>query len=93
VNWWILRSGYKPQGSAKVSDWWGWGRPVAPTYWAIVIKKPLTVDQASSGHIGFLHAVDANNVWLLSGNSKNQVRIAAYPKNKLIHYAPYRWPY
>ena len=50
-------------------------------------------DQANSGHIGFLHAMDATNVWLLSGNSKNQVRIAAYPKNKLIHNAPYRWPF
>jgi hypothetical protein len=55
--------------------------------------QPLTVDQANSGHIGFLHAMDATNVWLLSGNSKNQVRIAAYPKNKLIHNSPYRWPF
>ena len=93
VNWCILRSGYKPQGSAKVSDWWSWGRPVAATYGAIVITQSLTVDQASSGHIGFLHAMDATNVWLLSGNSKNQVRISAYPRSKLIHNAPYRWPY
>ena len=93
VNWCILKSGFSPQGSAKVSDWWGWGRPVAATYGAICILQPLTVDQASSGHIGFLHAMDATNVWLLSGNSKNQVRISPYPKAKLIHNAPYRWPY
>jgi hypothetical protein len=61
---------------------------VAATYGAICILQPFTVDQASSGHIGFLHAVDATNVWLLSGNSKNQVRISAYPKSKLIHNAP-----
>lgn len=93
VNWCIKRAGYQPQVSAKVSDWWGWGRPVAATYGAICIMQPLTVDQANSGHIGFLHAMDATNVWLLSGNSKNQVRIAAYPKNKLIHNSPYRWPF
>lgn len=93
VNWCVLRSGYRPQGSAKVSDWWGWGRPVAATYGAICILQPLTVDQASSGHIGFLHAQDATNVWLLSGNSQNQVRISAYPKTKLIHNAPYRWAF
>lgn len=93
VNWCIKRSGYQSQGSAKVSNWWGWGRPVAATYGAICITQPLTTDQANSGHIGFLHAMDATNVWLLSGNSKNQVRIAAYPKNKLIHNAPYRWPF
>ncbi len=93
VNWCVLRSGYSPKGSAKVSDWWSWGRPVAATYGAICILQPLTVDQASSGHIGFLHAQDATNVWLLSGNSKNQVRISAYPKSKLIHNAPYRWAF
>lgn len=93
VNWCILRSGYRPQGSAKVSDWWNWGRPVAATYGAICILQPLTVDQASSGHIGFLHAMDDTNVWLLSGNSKNQVRISPYPKNKLIHNGPYRWAF
>lgn len=93
VNWCIKRSGYQPQGSARVSDWWGWGRPVAATYGAICILQPLTVDQAGSGHIGFLHAQDATNVWLLSGNSKNQVRISAYPKSKLIHNAPYRWAF
>jgi len=93
VNWCLLRAGYSPQGSARVSDWWGWGRPVAATYGAVCILQPLTVDQAGSGHIGFLHAMDAENVWLLSGNSKNQVRISAYPKEKMIHNAPYRWPF
>ncbi len=93
VNWCLEQSGYRGAKSGRVSDWWGWGRPVAATYGAICILQPLTVDQASSGHIGFLHAMDATNVWLLSGNSKNQVRISAYPKAKLIHNAPYRWPY
>lgn len=93
VNWCVWQSGYQPRGSAKVSDWWSWGRPVVPTYGAICILQPLTVDQASSGHIGFLHAQDATNVWLLSGNSQNQVRISAYPKSKLIPNAPFRWAF
>lgn len=93
VNWCVMQSGYQPRGSAKVSDWWNWGRPVAPTYGAICILQPLTVDQASSGHIGFLHAQDANNVWLLSGNSQNQVRISAYPRSKLYTNAPFRWAF
>lgn len=91
--WCLWKSGYPGQRSARVSDWWGWGRPVAATYGAICILQPLTTDQASSGHIGFLHAMDATNVWLLSGNSANQVRISAYPRNKLIHNSPYRWPF
>ncbi len=93
VNWCVKCSGYQPRGSARVSDWWSWGRPVVATYGAICIMQPLTVDQAGSGHIGFLHAQDATNVWLLSGNSHNQVRIAAYPKSKLIPNAPFRWAF
>ena len=91
--WCLWKSGYPGQKSGRVSEWWGWGRPVAATYGAICILQPLTVDQASSGHLGFLHAMDDQNVWLLSGNSANQVRISAYPKSKLIHNAPYRWPF
>lgn len=93
VNWCLEQSGYRGAKSGRVSDWWGWGRPVAATYGAICILQPLGSDQATSGHIGFLHAMDATNVWLLSGNSKNSVRISAYPKNKLIHNSPYRWPF
>lgn len=93
VNWCVKQSGYQPRGSAKVSDWWGWGRPVQPTYGAICILQSLVVDQASSGHIGFLHAIDGNNVWLLSGNSQNQVRISAYPVSKLHPNAPFRWAF
>ncbi|WP_395739247.1 LysM peptidoglycan-binding domain-containing protein [Prosthecobacter sp.] len=93
VNWCVQRAGFKAQHSARVSDWWSWGRPVVPTYGAICILQPLTVDQAGSGHIGFLHAEDDTNVWLLSGNSHNQVRIAPYPRAKLIPNAPFRWPF
>lgn len=92
VNWCVKNAGFQSAGSARVSDWWNWGRAVVPTYGAICILQPLTIDQASSGHIGFLHAIEGDNVWLLSGNSKNQVRIAAYPKAKLQQ-NPFRWPF
>ncbi|MDZ4287826.1 MAG: TIGR02594 family protein, partial [Prosthecobacter sp.] len=83
VNWCVKSAGFNGANSARVADWHPWGRSVVPTYGSICILKPLTVDQAGTGHIGFLHAMDAANVWLLSGNSKNQVRIAPYPISKL----------
>ncbi len=91
VNWCLKKSGFNGANSGLVSSWFGWGRAVAPTYGSIVIFQPLA--PGASGHIGFVHALDQKNVWTLSGNSKNQVRIAAYPKTKLIHNAPFRWPY
>jgi uncharacterized protein (TIGR02594 family) len=92
VNWCLKTAGHKPAGSARVSEWHSWGRSVTATYGCICILQPLTVDQASSGHIGFLHAIEGNNVWLLSGNSANQVRISPYPKAKLHPHSPFRWP-
>lgn len=91
--WCLARSGYPGCRSGRVAEWHGWGRPVMPVYGAVCLLQPLAADQASSGHVGFLHAMDDDNVWLLSGNSANRVRISAYPKNKLIPGSPYRWPY
>lgn len=90
--WCLWKSGYPGRRSARVADWHGWGRAVVPAYGAVCILQPLTTDQASSGHMGFLHAMDETNVWLLSGNSANQVRISAYPKAKLHPGSPFRWP-
>lgn len=90
--WCLWKSGYPGQRSARVADWHAWGRPVHPAYGCICILQPLTTDQASTGHIGFLHAMDEANVWLLSGNSANRVRISAYPKAKLHPGTPFRWP-
>ena len=33
-----------------------------------------------------------DQVWLLSGNSSNSVRISAYSQSKLIDTNPFRWP-
>ena len=90
VNWCLKKSGFNGANSGMVSAWHGWGRVIAPTYGAIVIFQPLVA--GASGHIGFVHALDQKNVWTLSGNSSNQVRIAAYPKAKLITNGPFRWP-
>lgn len=91
--WCLWMAGYPGKKSGRVADWHDWGRPVIPAYGAVCLLQPLATDQASSGHLGFLHAMDEKNVWLLSGNSANQVRISAYPKSKLIANAPFRWPY
>jgi uncharacterized protein (TIGR02594 family) len=90
VNWCLKKSGFNGANSGMVSAWHGWGRAIEPAYGAIVIFKPLAA--GASGHIGFVHALDQKNVWTLSGNSSNQVRIAAYPKAKLITNGPFRWP-
>ncbi|MCB1226317.1 MAG: TIGR02594 family protein [Verrucomicrobiales bacterium] len=91
TNWCLKMTGYPHRGSGRAADWFDWGRPVAPYYGCLVLLQPLAA--GSSGHIGFLHALQGDRVWLLSGNSGNQVRIASYPQSKLIAGVPFRWPF
>ena len=90
LNWCLKTSGYPHRGSGRAADWFDWGRAVVPVYGSIVLLQPLTA--GASGHVGFLHALVGEKVWLLSGNSGNQVRISSYPKSKLYPHQPFRWP-
>ncbi|WP_395716175.1 LysM peptidoglycan-binding domain-containing protein [Prosthecobacter sp.] len=90
VNWSLRRAGFRGHGTGLAGQWIGFGRAVAPTYGCIVVTQPLSA--GASGHVGFLHAMDQKNVWLLSGNSANRVRISAYSRGKLAAGQCFRWP-
>lgn len=90
VNWSIRRAGFRGHNTGLAGPWISYGRPVVPAYGCIVVTKPLSA--GASGHVGFLHAMDRTNVWLLSGNSANRVRISAYSRQKLADGQCFRWP-
>lgn len=90
VNWCLRKSGFRGHNTGLAGQWISFGRAVAPTYGCIVVTQPLAA--GASGHVGFLHALDQSNVWLLSGNSANRVRIAAYSRAKLAPGQCFRWP-
>jgi uncharacterized protein (TIGR02594 family) len=90
VNWCLLSGGVRKAGTGLAAAWANYGRAVGPSYGAITVLKPT--EPGNSGHVGFLHAQDANNVWLISGNSSNRVRLSAYPKSRLYNSTPFRWP-
>ena len=90
TNWCLRAAGYPSAGTGHAASWGKFGRAVQPTYGAITVLKPLAA--GASGHVGFLHAIVGDQVWLLSGNSSNAVRISAYPLSKLIDNQPFRWP-
>ena len=90
VNWCLRSSGYPSANTGLAAAWGSWGRAVQPVYGAITVTKPLAA--GASGHVGFLHAIVGNKVWLLSGNSGNQVRLHGYDQSLLIDRAPFRWP-
>lgn len=90
VNWCIMRSGFRGHGTGLAGRWISYGRGIAPAYGCIVVLQPLSA--GASGHVGFLHAMDQANVWLLSGNSANRVRLSAYSRGKLATGQCFRWP-
>ncbi len=90
VNWSIVRAGFRGYMTGLAGRWINYGRAVVPTYGCVVVLQPLSA--GASGHVGFLHAMDRANVWLLSGNSANRVRISAYSRSKLAAGQCFRWP-
>lgn len=90
VNWSIRKAGFHGHNTGLAGQWISYGRAVAPTYGCVVVMQPLSA--GASGHVGFLHALDLSNVWLLSGNSANRVRISAYSRGKLAAGQCFRWP-
>lgn len=90
VNWCIRKAGFRGHNTGLAGQWISYGRAVGPTYGCVVVTQPLSA--GASGHVGFLHAMDQTNVWLLSGNSSNRVRISAYSRAKLAAGQCFRWP-
>ncbi len=90
VNWCLRNAGFPSANTGRAASWAQWGRSVSPSYGAITVLKPLAA--GASGHVGFLHAIVGDQIWLLSGNSDNQVRLSSYHRDKLIDSAPFRWP-
>lgn len=90
VNWSLRKSGFNGHNTGLAGRWINYGRAVGPAYGCVVVLQPLSA--GASGHVGFLHAMDRSNVWLLSGNSANRVRISAYSRAKLAAGQPFRWP-
>jgi uncharacterized protein (TIGR02594 family) len=91
VHWCLTQAGAPSAKTGLAAAWSRFGRSVQPVYGAITVLKPT--EPGHSGHVGFLHAMESSRVWLLSGNSSNRVRISAYPRERLIDSAAFRWPY
>lgn len=73
VNWVMEEAGYKGTGSASALSWKNWGKS---TGGEIVYGAIAVIDYGKGkGHVGFVTAVDGDNVTvLLGGNQSDQVK-------------------
>jgi len=65
-------------------NWKLLGRPVAPTYGAVLVFL-----RDGGGHVGFAVGEDATDYYVLGGNQSNAVTITRIDKNRMI---ASRWP-
>ena len=80
-----------PKGYAAARHWLEWGQPLAvPVLGCVaVFARPPS---PSSGHVAFVMAISNGPtplLQMLGGNQGNAVRIAPYPRTRLLGY---RWP-
>lgn len=82
VNWCITQAGFKGTNSAASLSWKEWGLPInEPRYGTVVVLK-----RTGGGHVGFAVGQNIRKIFLLGGNQGNEVKISAYPKEKVVAY-------
>lgn len=75
-------SGYRSPRSAWSQAWLNWGIPCNPLYGAVVIFKYTP----RSGHVGLIHRVSSNGLWVLGGNQSDSVNISFFSTRNVVGY-------
>lgn len=86
ANWCCLKTGHEYSGKLNARSWMQVGTDVSePEYGDIVV---LWREDPNSwkGHVGFFVAERYGWIYILGGNQRNQVKISAYQKSRLLSY-------
>lgn len=87
----LVRSGVKPARRVRAArGYLDWGQTSEARPGAVCVLRRGDPSDHVHGHVGFFtHLDDTGRVWLISGNSRNQVAAAAYDPSRILSY---RWP-
>lgn len=86
ANWCCKMTGHEYSGKLNARSWLNVGQDVSnPEYGDIVVLWRESLD-SWKGHVGFFVAERYGWIYILGGNQKNQVKISAYPKSRLLSY-------
>jgi len=84
ANWVCMNSGLDCSGKLNARSWINVGVEVTePKLGDIVVFWRESRD-SWKGHVAFYVNDDAKYVYVLGGNQSNQVKVAAYPKERLL---------
>jgi uncharacterized protein (TIGR02594 family) len=93
ANWCMKKAGIPGTGSAAAKSWLNWGKMLdIPVRGCVVVFDAPDPAEAWQGHVAFYYGEsqsNASNVMVLGGNQGNEVKVAPYPKSRIMGY---RWP-
>lgn len=78
-----------PKYWMRAKAYFEWGVPCSPRVGAIAV-----FGRKGGGHVGFIVGENANSLYILGGNQRNQVNISPIAKNRLVNggKGACRWP-
>ena len=86
----LQRAGLHPTGSLLALSYEHWGdRPDHPIYGCIGVKRRRGA-AAWMRHTGFVVGANDSTIYLLGGNTTDEVMVAAFPRSD---FTTFRWPH
>lgn len=86
VNWVAMKSGLERSGKLNARSWLKVGEPVKEPKMGDVVVLWRESKDSWKGHVGFFIRETKNWIYILGGNQGNQVKTAAYRKDRLLEY-------
>ena len=86
VNWVALKAKVERTNKLNARSWLNVGLEVTAPEMGDVVIFWRESKESWKGHVGFFIRATDNWIYVLGGNQNNQVKISAYPKNRLLAY-------
>lgn len=86
ANWICKKAGLPYTGKLNARSWLEIGQRVSEPKLGDVVVFWRDNPSSWKGHVAFFVRETKNWVYVLGGNQKNQVKISAYPKRRLLQY-------
>lgn len=86
VNWVCKKTGLEYTGKLNARSWLKIGKKTINPELGDVVVFWRESPKSWKGHVAFFIRETKNWVFVLGGNQNNQVKISAYPKNRLLEY-------
>ena len=81
VNKKIQDSGGRGTRSGLARSWLHWGRKTLPVEGCIVV-----LSRGEGGHVGFLHSMNGEKIFLIGGNQSNNVSLSGFSADRVLSY-------